>query len=331
MTRRPITPADMDWIIGNPANTDRCSELYGHLETGDPSDTAVWCTLALIALAVALEVIINMSFKDCGCGSKDEEKAINALSNPSLETSAIPNTAPISEQPRPVDGLQAEPQSAPGEGTQSIQVASADESCCCTASPSPHTRATRLAYAMILYAGVLAVFILRIQDAMRRPYVDILCTSIIHPSTANWTAITFLNIIPFVCASTSFLRAVVDCVLVRYRKALTYDFESKEGCGWMPCMPFMSVLIVAYLVFECLKIPIAFLMGDREVSLWTSKTKKKKATVDEIEMRGEEAQGLMSGENAGEELDLDRLPAYDEVVNPESSVSSKEGKGGDTD
>jgi hypothetical protein len=338
MTRTPITTADVDWILGNPANTQRCTNLYGHLEKDDPSTTTVVCTMALIVLAVLIEVMVNISYTGtAGCGSKDEEEAIKLLSDPSVEASAIPNTTPISEQPRREDGLQAEPHVASGDGAQATPTTSGSKSTstkrsiCCTASPSPHTRATRLAFAMILYAGVLAAFILRIQEAMQRPYVDILCTRFIHPSTPNWTAITFLNIIPFVCASVAFLRAIVDCLLVRSGTSLTYDFDSKEGCCWLPCIPFMSVLIVGYISFECVKVPIALLMGDREVSLWTSKIKKKQtAVVDEIEMSGEEAQGLIGGADIDEEPDTDGLPTYNEVVGPNNSGSTKEGKGGDT-
>jgi hypothetical protein len=339
MTRRPITPADMDWIITNPASTQRCTNLYGHLEKDDPSTTTSVCTIALIVLAVLIEVMVHISFKSsAGSKSKDEEEAINLLPDASAEASAIPDTTSISEQPRREDGLQAGPQIASGDGAQTTSTTSSskststEESSCCTASPSPHTRATRLAFAMILYAGVLAAFILRIQEAMRRPYVDILCVNMIHPSTPNWTAITFLNIVPFVCASVALLRAVVDCLLVRSGTSLTYDFESKEGCGWMPCMPFMSVLIVGYLLFECVKVPVALLMGDREVSLWTSKLKKKQtAVVDEIEMTGEETQGLIGGADVDAELDTDGLPTYNEVVGSNSSGSTREGKGGGTD
>jgi hypothetical protein len=339
MTRRPITTADMDWIIGNPANTQRCTDLYGHLEKDDPSTTTVVCTIALIVLAVLIEVMVHISFDGTGgCRSKDEEEAINLLSNPSAEASAIPNTTPVPEQPQREDGLQAEPHVASGDGAQTTPTTSRSKSTsnersfCCIASPSPHTRATRLAFAMILYAGVLAAFILRIQEAMQRPYVDILCTRFIHPSTPNWAAIAFLNVIPFACASVAFLRAVVDCLLVRSGTSLAYEFDSKEGCGWMPCMPFMSVLAVGYLFFECVKVPVALLMGDREVSLWTSKIKKKQTVVvDEIEMSGEETQGLIGGPDIEEELDTDGLPTYNEVVGPNSSGSTKEGKGTDTD
>ena len=65
-------------------------------------------------------------------------------------------------------------------------------------------------------------------------------------------------------------------------------------------MPVILVLGTAFGLglglFECLKIPIALLTGDREVSWWTSKNKDKgKATEEEgLEMQDEERQGLVS-------------------------------------
>ncbi|KAH7071248.1 hypothetical protein BKA63DRAFT_493085 [Paraphoma chrysanthemicola] len=307
----PINPIPDD--VPYPYNKAWCRNFYWRVRTGktEDSSTATWCTIAIIFCAILLEIVVHTNFgsqKPTSKTNSDEEA-------PSL----LPDNTPdlVSEQPQPESEPHAEPPPAGGQQIDANpDTTEASSASCCPASPSPHTRATRLVVALILYAIALGTFITRIHSATTPPYIDYRCRRYISVPAPNWTAITFLSIIPFICASFAFLRALVDCILVRWQSSLKHGLQD-DGCFWFPCMPFFGLAVIVYGTFEALKIPVAWIMGDWEISIWTKKMKSVKGTED-IEMGGEEARGLMDGVDAvGEDENIDGtegLPAYDEVV-----------------
>lgn len=209
------------------------------------------------------------------------------------------------------------------------------------AHSSPHTRATRLAIACILYPIILPLFIIRINDATHIPDIGKQCQQYIPPT--NWPAISVLNILPFTCASLTFLSALVDCVLVRWNTGLPANFENfkaEKTWPWVLSMPLLGVVGVSTAIFEGLKVPIALVMGDKEISAWTAGSRR---YGDEVELRGNE--GLRLVEDSDEECeedeeeeeeddeeaeledenDKDGPPAYEEAVPPTSSAIGKVG------
>ena len=317
-----------------PMNRQKCHDTYGHLASDSASAKTFYCTFAIIIGMILLEVFANAKLVCCddtSQGAKDEEDV-------SKDSTAIPLTMTVIEQPRPQPEPQVELQPTPNNNDQTTRnpdLAEAkkpdDSTCawCCSEDPTPHVRANRLAVSTFLFGLVLTAFIIRIEEATTSPYIDPTCWSIIHTTPPNWTAIVFLNIIPFVLASFAFLRALVDCMLVRWNMGLTNDTKSKrdDRYFWFPLMPFLLVCGICYVLMELVKIPIAFLMGDREVSLWTSKTKNKgKKKVEDTEMQGEEAQGLVDnvdGQGGADEQSVGEPPAYDEVCSPRESIEGK--------
>ncbi|OAL45205.1 hypothetical protein IQ07DRAFT_648466 [Pyrenochaeta sp. DS3sAY3a] len=302
-----------------PLNRQKCQDTYGYLESDSASDKTIIWTLVLIACTILIEVFSNGKL-DCGePGTTTDEETANVTATGTNIVSAQPETRPA---PQPEVQIAGENDGV--ETTTAVEPKKTDScSFCCSENPSPQTRANRFVVATVLYIIICVAFGKRIDEATTTPYVDLTCSSIIQPTRPNWVAITFLNIIPFVCASCAFLRTLVDSLLVRWGKALTYQ-TSGDQCFWSPLMPFMVVLCAGYMVFECIKIPIALLMGNREVSLFTAKsTTKRKA--EEIEMQEGEAQGLvddMDGQGDLEDGD-GGLPAYDEVCSARRSTEGK--------
>ncbi|KAH7396249.1 hypothetical protein BKA66DRAFT_260778 [Pyrenochaeta sp. MPI-SDFR-AT-0127] len=321
-----LSDSEMD-ILNLPSNQERCHNTYGYLETRSPSSKTVFCTLAIIVLTICIEVLANGRLDYCNATEKqDEEEASILVTEAPLESSAIaPITAmTVSDQPQLQPEIQAESQAMSEVDDPHTTKIDSDatkpdlppRAFCCYEDPSPLIRANRLVVGTILFSLVLAVFIIRIQEATTRPYIDFLCWSIIHPPPPNWTAIVFLNIIPFTCAAFAFLRTLVDCVLVRWGTGLSYDTKKIQRF-WTPLMPFMIIFCAGYMLLECFKVPIACLMGDREVSLWTAKKKDNgKSKMEDIELQGEETQGLVDNIDGPEDAignDVYGPPAYDEV------------------
>lgn len=259
----------------------QCITYYWDEFSSTPSTKAVLCTIAILILTVALEVIAHFTFKD---------KTAEAQATPDPTTNRYATT---------------------------------------------HTRATRLALAFILYPLILTVFILRILEANSGRVISKECQKYI--SGTDWVAIFFLNIIPFACASTSFLRALVDCILVRFNSGLRDNFSNlrdEEGKPpWFPCMPLFAAFCLVYVAFECLKVPIALMMGKKDISKFTSnRNSPGNVRLNEMRSQGEEARGLVEGMENGEENentdDAKGLPAYEEVFRP-IDAGGVQGKGGD--
>ncbi|KAF1847907.1 uncharacterized protein K460DRAFT_403222 [Cucurbitaria berberidis CBS 394.84] len=308
----------------------RCQQKYGYLEMDMPSSKTVFCTFAIIWGAILLEVFSNARLTCCGFEThkKDDEEAVPSATDSRVELSAMT----VLEQPKPRSEPHVEPQPTPNSDDQTIMDAPPVEGkpttfpFCCYDNPSPSIRANRLASSTLLFGLILTAFIIRIREATVPPAISARCLRLLNIPAPHWHVITILNIIPFVCASFAFLRTLVDGVLVRWGKGLTYKLNNGRYL-WTPCMPFMLVFIVLYAVVECIKIPIAFLMGHREVSLWTANSVDKgKGRAVDIEMQDEEAQrlvGNMDGPVDVDDEDLDGPPAYHEVYSPRVSTERK--------
>jgi hypothetical protein len=137
------------------------------------------------------------------------------------------------------------------------------------------------------------------------------CHAELNPSTLQHVAFVLLVILPFLCGTTAFLRALIDALPVRWHTGLHYKrgFECwGEGCAWWACLPvtgvFMSVRVMLGGVWLGLRWVVEAIMGrgrqEGEIEI-------------EIEMRDEE-QGLVGGMEGGkEDGESYGLPAYEEV------------------
>lgn len=195
----------------------------------------------------------------------------------------------------------------------------------CHPHPSPNVRANRFIAAVILYALVLTAFILRIQD-INNPYVRPMCRPYVGKwkgtggiPDPNWWAVVLLNILPFIAASFSLIRTVVDCLLVRWRQVLSYDAPIGDEAWrmWPPCMPFFIVFVAIFVLIDGLfGWPVAWLMGRPRSSIWST-PRNESGRREDIEMQGEETRRLVDsvdGEGTEDEERTDGPPAYDEAV-----------------
>jgi hypothetical protein len=198
---------------------------------------------------------------------------------------------------------------------------------------TPHTRATRLALACLLYPAILTAFIVRINAAHALEEKINECRDFI--SGPFWPGIFVLSIIPVICASSAFLRALVDCILVRWNSSLSFDLKDfKQSWQWPPCLPLFGVAVLVCVGFECVKLPIALVMGKREISAFAAGWRS--PGEEEVDLRGEEEMGLVEnvdredeeGSVSGEEGERrDGPPAYDEVVGSRGKLHGKQSVG----
>jgi hypothetical protein len=294
-----------------------CHGLYG-VFSDDPTTTTVLCTIGIIALTLALEIIVHARFGSSGTKkATDEEQARDLLAD---TPTSLASTSLVSEQPQPVGSLQAQPQDRDGQK----DTKTAEDGSYCSPTPSSHTRATRFAFAVIVYSAILILFITRMNEATNPFHEHPECAARVDLPPPNYVVIAFLNVIPLICATSAFLRTLIDCLLARWGSGLRYEIGGKKGWLWTPFMPLFSIGIVAYLALECVKIPVALAMGDREVSMWTASNiwgSESGVRNEEVEMHGEETLGLVENVDGGDGSVVDGPPAYDEVVVSNTSVS----------
>ncbi|KAH7413719.1 hypothetical protein DE146DRAFT_749920 [Phaeosphaeria sp. MPI-PUGE-AT-0046c] len=285
-----------------------CREHYWHYRMEQSDSKAVGCTFAIIILSILLEIVTHFGVK-----YKPQKQTPDIETEAEANVELLPVSTPHDSEPAGQQQVKYVP-----SGTWASKNV-----------PNPRQRATRFALGLILYAGVLAAFIVRIRDARYVPYIPAACREEIGLDSPNWTAITFLAIIPFICATFAFVRTLVDCILVRWGKTLgTWTFD-RHAMPWPPCAPIVAMLFVAgvafYLLFECVRVPAALAMGRLEASIWTAEFARGNGDAD-AERGAEEGQGLVENVDGGEAGGEDEeLPAYEEAVG-KNGTGKGEGK-----
>ncbi|KAF2651885.1 hypothetical protein K491DRAFT_681821 [Lophiostoma macrostomum CBS 122681] len=163
--------------------------------------------------------------------------------------------------------------------------------------PAPKERANNFVVATIFVIPICIAFAHRIRDAQRVNPVeyDSFCRKEMSVSRTQWWAVFLFNIVPLVCACTAWLRTLVDCVLMRWNKSLTYEM-------WPPLWPISMTARM---------IPIF-----RDIVLWAM-MRSNKTAVGRKDMdpetgsrtaMNEERRGLMP---EGNNLDDDEVTVYD--------------------
>ncbi len=310
----------------------KCLSEYADIISANKSDSAVWCTLALIVLEVCIEFFSNgkLDFStDEQKVKKDVESAPASATVEPTSQQPQPNAEPIATPSQPAD--KAQNAETPQKKTDS---SSSTDEWLCADNVSSQIRANRFAAATFIYAFVLWAYISLVRGEiwMKKP-IDDICKQFVtaEPNTKSLV----VSSIVFVCASVAFLRTVVDCILARWNTTITYDTDGPGLFFWMPCMPFVLVFAALFSVFEGVKVVAAWLTGDSEVSSWTQGKGKGKAKATEQEgvelqeEQDEERRGLVANVDGydGEEHhdDQEGLPAYDDVFT-ESKAHGDSGK-----
>lgn len=280
-------------------------------------------TLGLIAFTLALEALSHGTLTCSTISGGDDANNVHTDERPHR----VVFPAIVAEQPRPeVPPVAAASSSASEQSPVSAQEKTpTHKPSCCLPNVSPNVRANRLITAIFLYAGILAFFIIRMRD-VRIPHLRPECANYVSIYRAsdkmpvpNWWWVLPLNILPFVCASFSLLRTVVDCVLVRWGQGLDYgETKANNTWAWPVCMPLKALWFLPYITIKVLMVyPIACMMGRPMSTTWSSTIPKtQRARSDDIEMQSEEMTRLVDDVDGVEEAEErpDSPPAYDEAV-----------------
>jgi hypothetical protein len=287
-----------------------CRDHYWYLrmeENGAPSAFVVFGAIGTIVLTLLLGNVTHIGWKseDVKSNGTGEESDVELLPTYTSTSTPVETGRPPQKQAR-----------------QAL-------TWCPTNVPEPRLRATRFALGVIIYAGILALFVARIVSALDRPYVPDICKKDIGLKGPDWVAIGILNCVPFAIASFAILRAFVDCVLVRWNKHLGYGRKTDgNAIPWPPCMPLVVIFVAVagsfYLLFECVRIPAALVMGRSEASMWTERFAGGLRSA--VEARKEEELGLVQNVDGGDDGKEDggaEPPPYEELV--EEPVEMKKG------
>jgi hypothetical protein len=282
------------------------------------SARTVLSTIAIIALAILLELLAN--------GACEDRLAPPAPAPVSAPVQEAHDQQPQSE-PQPQASAEQQPQPQPEAAQTENTNEDRPQGGCCPSQVPPLMRANRLVAALFFFIPLVAVFSLRMRD-MSTPYIRPECRAYIGPSdlpTENMYGVIPFNVVPFISGCFAVLRALVDVVLVRREAGLGYHIGSKREreWPWLPCMPFTAVIMVGALAWRCLKWPVALLMGRKARQIW-GEGEGPRAREDDIEMQGEQ-RGLLydvddNESDGGQEGSAAGLPSYAEVVGPSKKV-----------
>lgn len=312
----------------------KCEAYYN---TDLANSYSVGCTIAILFFTVFLELGAHYHANCCHTISDDEYP----MKPRKFPKKASRRPTIVNEQPRrqttpDMNGSQTNASSTELEAQPAPKKQPPQEDCCvgCRARPSPNIRANRLIVAIFFYAIVLTAFILRFRD-IEHPHIRPECTPYVWRGDGsipgpNWWAVGLLNIVPFIFATFSMLRTVVDCVLVRWGLHLKYAGEDgpNDWLTWPQCMP-------VFLVFVCIRAgfrwPIALLMG-RPRESGRPRHDMRAGLEGDIEMQGEETRRLVDDHDDDAESDYEGdgsgPPAYDYAVHDRGSARTVAGKGG---
>jgi uncharacterized membrane protein len=255
--------------------------------------TVVLTLLGLI-LTTLIECVVHSSFKPV---SKTTTELQHPPNSPSEIDAPTPNATELpahnTTEPTSIDASDVSP---PVEQTKSNKTST---TVWCEPHPSVSTRARRLTWATILLIPICLVFGFRMGDTISHFRYE--CRQFLASSPQPyWWTITFLNIIPFVIAVTAWIRALVDCLLVRWGKGLRYLNKDTSFFEWPPCAPIFFVIVFA----------IASLLLFMELLNKGAKWVAGETVAENEDVELGEDRGLIVGMDA-EDQDIDAPPAYE--------------------
>jgi hypothetical protein len=288
---RPFRPTFNDdtysWNQAWNGNTHR--RQYGN-PSGGSSTEAILCTITILFCTLLLETIAHISFEKCDTATMSQSTDDESL--------LLPEYAPESAQPEQAaaapshEAVHDGPTHKPNDAVR-VRLF--------VPSPGPSTRALRLFPALMFMYPAAAALGIRISSA----------TSGVH---ANWTAIIFLDILPFICAVFALLRIITELALEHFGTGLGYD----RGSGafvWLPFMPFsMFIALLPWETMDAWYVKEFMSLDDGEG----------RGRVGGVSFRDEEL-GLVEGMDGleDERLRSDGPPGYDEAVNAKNNVEAR--------
>jgi hypothetical protein len=291
-----------------------------------PNIYTIVCSILIPLFTVFLELAVHSPLSCCNTiGNDSDNKTSNACTNVSshgVSTPVVVNEQPQLQVPPTLNATQAE-LLADAQQLEEWKRKSQVTPACCIANPPPNIRANRFIVAVLLYTVVLSAFIVRIHD-IDDPYIRPACRPYVWKGSIpgpNWFVVVLYNIIPFVAATFSMIRTVVDCWLVRSGRGLKYAGQSggEDWTTWPPCMPFFLLFVG---VRQAFRWPIALLMN-RPLGFVGARYDRV-ATVDgDIEMQGEEARRLVDdhdGDGSDYEGDNADPPAYNVAIHDQGAA-----------
>ncbi|KAF2008051.1 hypothetical protein P154DRAFT_516801 [Amniculicola lignicola CBS 123094] len=253
-----------------------CSSEYNFQ---GPSVSTIIFSIALVILAILIELVVHSNFTFKSSKRKPKYK-------------------PVAEDEPPEDAPTQQPEA---EASTTSSRTKKTVSGFFNNSPSPAIRKTRLITATILYIPVVVIFSLRLGFALH-PNVRSGCEEFVE---LGWPSIILVGIFPFVISTSAWLRALVDWILIRYNRTLSYTWGK---WFWPPCLPVACLFIPHFLVFGILLV-LALGFKKCAVSLMgmVGKVSGLEEEEEEVELVGEEELGLL------EDVDSDVPPAYEEA------------------
>jgi hypothetical protein len=264
-------------------------ELPNHLTPRDlemecrwESDTVVKTislTLLALILTISIQCVVHVSPERTSKTTTESQHLPNSLSEidaPAFDaTGLLPHNTTEST---PIDAFNASPSVERSKSTEASTTA------WCEPYPSPSTRARRLTRSTILLIPICLVLGFRMADRVSEECIRYISSS----APLNWWDIVLL-----IMAFDAWLRALIDCLLVRWGKGLIYPAKSSWGIGWPPFAPVSLVITVAAsLVNKGAK----WVMG--------------KTVAENNDLELEENRGLIVGIDA-ENQDVHGPPAYE--------------------
>jgi hypothetical protein len=264
--------------FGSIATDNKCRSDYFDIYT----DGLTFKTVALTFIIIILTFCI--------------EGAVHLEANPS----------PKKEQPQ---SAQDELSGSESEESNATKITTRGKGWSFNSDPSPAIRANRLTLATILIIPLCVAFGFRMADTVP-PDVRYECEEVIKPLLQpTWGAIIPLNIVPFVIASVAWIRAFVDCLLIRWRKSVQY-LSNVEGSGitigWPPFAPlywaFLVVLLPIGVIREFMKKGAVWMMGSPDIA---------ESATEDIELGGEERVRLVDDVDEAVVNEGEEPPAYD--------------------
>lgn len=260
-----------------------CVFDYPGIEDGFPSFLAVFLTIVILLLTALIESVVR------------------------IESFVYTPSAPATTAPASSNGATADSAS---QSTNTTPVAAKVNP---HTHPSPFTRASRFVVSSFWMVPLCIAFAFRIKG-LEMPDYPQRCIDNVDVAYPNWIWISIINILPFTIACTAWLRALVDCVLVRWDTSLSLSV-------WPMALPIVGpVKLIGKTVN---------LTRDAVLAAMVGRSERRK---EDIEMhRGEEGTALVGNMDGDEDEERDEYvvehpPAYDEAVGSRSEVEAKNGE-----
>jgi hypothetical protein len=199
------------------------------VEYNNPTPT-IFLTLLALILTISIQCVVHLSPEPTSKTTPESQQPLNSLSE--IDAPAFDATGLLlhnTTEPTPIDAFNAPPSVERSKSTEASTTA------WCEPYPSPSTRARRFTRSTILLIPICLVLGFRMANRTSGE-----CMRYIASAPLHWW-----DIVLFIIAVDAWLRALIDCLLVRWGKGLRYPAKSSWGLGWPPFAPVSLVITVA--------------------------------------------------------------------------------------